>query len=133
MRPSRWMACPLTGDAAAARVGRHEAGQVTQQRRLARARRTQQGHHLARLHRQADIVERLGAGAERLAEAAHLDRIGHVGSPCRTMVGILWKGGDKVMTAGAGRARGGGRRTDVLPRNGHNREWPRAGIYWGFR
>jgi len=49
------------------------------------------------------------------------------------MTGILWKGGDKVMTGGRRRTGDGGRRTDVLPRNGHNPAGPRAGIYWGFR
>jgi hypothetical protein len=64
---------PAHGDRAAAAIGRDEARYVPQQRRLARARRADEGHHLARRHREADTLQR-AARTEGLAES--LDREG---------------------------------------------------------
>jgi len=50
---------------------------MTQQRRLARARRADQRHHLARLHRQGQVEQRLLA-AEALVQTVDSNRCAHV-------------------------------------------------------
>ena len=60
-----------------ARVTGDKARQMAQQGGFARARCAQQGHHFAVGDLQADVVQRFGAGMERLAQGLYFDGVRH--------------------------------------------------------
>jgi hypothetical protein len=66
-----------------AAIGRHQAGHVPQQGGFAGARGADQRHHLAAVHGQVDVAQRMPAVGEVLVQLVDAQDTGHLGFQSR--------------------------------------------------
>src|SRR5581483_6862723 len=110
----------LTVDVEAPRVDLLEVVDAAQEGRLARPRRPQQAHHLARLHLQRDAAEHLDAPERLVDVVGHNHRLGGDGAHRRSLPGPATGGSGgwtwKVVTMRQSRDSGVGGSSRLAPR-----------------